>query len=70
MAAVELWLAGTFPLTTGLLLMGIYHSIIGVMEGILTVVVILALEKTRPDLLAWNRIKEMDNKKYTPNEVE
>ena len=70
MAAVELWLAGTFPLTTGLLLMGIYHSIIGVIEGILTVVVILALEKTRPDLLAWNRIKEMDNKKYTPNEVE
>ena len=70
MVAVELWLAGTFPLTTGLLLMGIYHSIIGVMEGILTVVVILALEKTRPDLLAWNRIKRMDDNKSTANEVE
>ncbi len=69
MVAVELWLAGTFPLTTGLLLMGIYHSIIGVMEGILTVVVILALEKTRPDLLAWNKIKKMDDQKTTPNEV-
>jgi cobalt/nickel transport system permease protein len=58
MVAVELWLAGTFPLVTGLVLMGLYHSIIGVIEGILTVVVILALEKTRPDLLAWNRIKK------------
>jgi cobalt/nickel transport system permease protein len=53
--AVELWLAGTFPLQAGLILMGLYHSIIGILEGILTVVVILALEKTRPDLLAWNR---------------
>lgn len=52
---VELWLAGTFPLVQGLILMGGYHAIIGVIEGILTVVVILAIEKTRPDLLAWNR---------------
>ena len=63
MVAVELWLAGTFPLGAGLLLMGLYHAVIGVIEGILTVVVILALEKTRPDLLAWNRIKKMDNQK-------
>jgi len=70
MVAVELWLAGTFPLNTGLLLMGLYHSIIGVIEGILTVVVILALEKTRPDLLAWNRIKRTDNQKPNVNEVE
>jgi cobalt/nickel transport system permease protein len=70
MVAVELWLAGTFPLNTGLLLMGLYHSIIGVIEGILTVVVILALEKTRPDLLAWNRIKRADNQKPNVNEVE
>lgn len=55
--AVELWLAGTFPLRGGLILMGLYHSVIGIIEGILTVVVILALEKTRPDLLAWNRIQ-------------
>ena len=70
MVAVELWLAGTFPLTTGLLLMGLYHSIIGIIEGILTVVVILALEKTRPDLLAWNRIKRTDNQKPDVNRVE
>jgi len=70
MVAVELWLAGTFPLNTGLLLMGLYHSIIGIIEGILTVVVILALEKTRPDLLAWNRIKRTDNQKPDVNGVE
>ena len=40
MVAVELWLAGTFPLGAGLLLMGLYHAVIGVIEGILTVVVI------------------------------
>jgi len=55
--AVEMWLAGTFPLGLGLMFMGLYHSVIGIIEGILTVVVILALEKTRPDLLAWNRKK-------------
>ncbi len=55
--AVEMWLAGTFPLGLGLMFMGLYHAVIGIMEGIITVVVILALEKTRPDLLAWNRKK-------------
>lgn len=69
MVAVELWLAGTFPLGAGLILMGIYHSIIGIIEGILTVVVILALEKTRPDLLAWNRIKRMDTGKPESSEA-
>jgi cobalt/nickel transport system permease protein len=59
MVAVEMWLAGTFPLGLGLIFMGLYHSVIGVIEGILTVIVILALEKTRPDLLAWNRIKKI-----------
>ncbi len=69
MVAVELWLAGTFPLGAGLLLMGLYHAVIGVIEGILTVVVILALEKTRPDLLAWNRIKKMDNQKPSEESI-
>jgi cobalt/nickel transport system permease protein len=69
MVAVELWLAGTFPLGAGLILMGIYHSIIGVIEGILTVIVIMALENTRPDLLAWNRIKRMNNQKSKSSEA-
>jgi cobalt/nickel transport system permease protein len=66
--AVEMWLAGTFPLGLGLMFMGLYHSVIGIIEGILTVVVILALEKTRPDLLAWNR-KKMGDLKPEASEV-
>lgn len=62
MVAIEMWLAGTFPLGMGLIFMGLYHSIIGIIEGVLTVVVILALERTRSDLLAWNKIKNITNK--------
>jgi cobalt/nickel transport system permease protein len=69
MVAVEMWLAGTFPLGLGLMFMGLYHSVIGIIEGILTVVVILALEKTRPDLLAWNRKKKMGDLKPEASEV-
>jgi cobalt/nickel transport system permease protein len=63
--AVEMWLAGTFPLGLGLAFMGLYHSIIGIIEGVLTVFVILALERVRPDLLAWNRNKVDDIKPET-----
>ena len=63
--AVEMWLAGTFPLGAGLFFMGLYHSVIGIIEAILTVVVILALEKLRPDLLAWNRKKTGELKEET-----
>ncbi len=52
--AVEMTLAGTFPLVPGLVAMGTYHAFIGVIEAVLTVIVIFALEKFRPDLLAWN----------------
>lgn len=61
--AVEMWLAGTFPLDLGLLFMGLYHSVIGVIEAILTVVIILGLESIRPDLLAWNRKKDVEDVK-------
>ncbi|MEA4956846.1 Fused nickel transport protein NikMN [bioreactor metagenome] len=53
--AVEMALAGTFPLVLGLASMGIYHAFIGIIEAILTIIVIMALEKFRPDLLAWNK---------------
>jgi cobalt/nickel transport system permease protein len=56
--AIELYLAGTFPLKEGLLLMGTYHAIIGIVEGIITVVVILGIQSLRPDLLAWNKKRE------------
>jgi cobalt/nickel transport system permease protein len=67
--AVEMWLGGTFPLVSGLIAMGFWHAGIGVIEAILTVVVILALEKTRPDLLAWNRNKKQVDLKPETKEV-
>lgn len=67
--AIEMALAGTFPLVAGLLSMGIYHAFIGIIEAVLTVVVIMALEKIRPDLLAWNRNKNMDEIKPETSEV-
>ncbi|HEY0196873.1 MAG TPA: cobalt transporter CbiM [Methanobacterium sp.] len=67
--AVQMWLAGTFPLDIGLVSMGIYHAFIGVIEAILTVVVIIALEKLRPDLLAWNRNKDLDERELETSEV-
>ncbi|WP_321421152.1 cobalt transporter CbiM [uncultured Methanobacterium sp.] len=67
--AVEMWLAGTFPLVAGLASMGIYHAFIGIIEGVLTVVVIMALEKLRPDLLAWNREKKIGEPKSETGEV-
>ncbi len=67
--AVEMWLAGTFPLVQGLAAMGIYHAFIGIIEAVLTVVVIMALEKLRPDLLAWNKKKDMGEIKTERSEV-
>ena len=54
-AAFEMAFAGTFPLSIGVASMALYHAFIGIIEGVLTVIVIYALEKFRPDLLAWNR---------------
>jgi len=61
-AAFEMFIAGTFPLNIGLASMGLYHVFIGVIEGVLTCIVIYALEKFRPDLLTWNK------KSYTEGE--
>ena len=55
--AIEMAIAGTFPLNIGLASMGIYHAFIGIIEAVLTVIVVMALEKFRPDLLAWDRKK-------------
>lgn len=53
--AVEMTIAGSFPLVPGLIAMGTYHAFIGIIEAVLTVIVIYALEKFRPDLLVWNK---------------
>lgn len=66
--AVQMWLAGTFPLIEGLAMMGLYHFFIGIIEAILTVVVLIALDKVRPDLLAWNRKKNMGEKTLEASE--
>jgi len=50
-ASVELFFAGTFPLVAGMIGMGIYHAIIGVVEGIVTVAVIYLIINVRPDLV-------------------
>jgi cobalt/nickel transport system permease protein len=51
--ALELALAGTFPLNLGLFFMGLYHAVIGIAEGAITVIAILAIQRVRPDLLPW-----------------
>ncbi|MFH0966530.1 MAG: cobalt transporter CbiM [Methanobacteriota archaeon] len=50
--AIEMFIAGTFPLVPGLMAMGIYHAAIGIIEGIVTALVIYLLAKARPDLVS------------------
>jgi cobalt/nickel transport system permease protein len=49
--AVEMYFAGTFPLKEGLIAMGLYHAIIGVIEGLVTVAAIYLITRARPDLV-------------------
>ncbi len=49
--AVELYFAGTFPLQAGLIAMGLYHAIIGIIEGFVTVVAIRLIMTARPDIV-------------------
>jgi cobalt/nickel transport system permease protein len=49
--AVELYVAGTFPLQAGLIAMGLYHAIIGIIEGFVTVVAIRLILTARPDIM-------------------
>jgi len=49
--AIEMFIAGTFPLREGLIAMGLYHAIIGVIEGIVTVAAIYLITTVRPDLV-------------------
>ncbi|MEM2934223.1 MAG: cobalt transporter CbiM [Halobacteria archaeon] len=50
--SLELYLAGTFPLYEGLLFMGMYHAVIGLIaEGIITAIVIKAIAIVKPELI-------------------
>ncbi|WP_407432246.1 cobalt transporter CbiM [Methanobrevibacter sp.] len=55
--ALEMAAAGTFPLNVGVPSMVLYHVFIGIIEAVLTVIVLMALNKFRPDLLIWNKNK-------------
>lgn len=50
-AAVEMYWAGTFPLREGLIAMGLYHALIGFIEGAITVVAIRLIASARPDIM-------------------
>jgi len=49
--AVEMSIAGTFPLREGLIAMGLYHALIGVIEGFVTVIAIRLIMTARPDIV-------------------
>ena len=53
--AIEMGIAGTFPMNIGIPSMVLYHFFIGIIEAVLTVIVLVALDKFRPDLLTWNK---------------
>lgn len=56
--AVEMAIAGTFPLVPGLISMGLYHAAIGVIEGIITACAIYLIATARPDLMPLEKKKE------------
>jgi cobalt/nickel transport system permease protein len=50
--AFELSIAGTFPLKAGLVFMGLYHFVIGIVgEGVISTIVYVAINGLRPDLI-------------------
>ena len=51
LCAVELAIAGTFPLVLGLISMGAYHAVIGLIEGGITAVALYLIASARPDIL-------------------
>ena len=54
-AAAELSVAGTLPLALGLAGMGLYHAVIGLIEGGITVVALHLIMDARPDLVTITR---------------
>jgi cobalt/nickel transport system permease protein len=50
-AAVEMFFAGTFPIREGLIAMGVYHALIGIIEGMITILVLQLIIRVRPDLV-------------------
>lgn len=53
MCAIELSLSGTAPITSVLPIMVSVHAVIGIGEGIITVLVVSFLKKVRPEMIRW-----------------
>jgi cobalt/nickel transport system permease protein len=54
-----MYFAGTFPLVPGLIAMGLYHAVIGIIEGFVTVFAIQLIVAARPDIVDFKiNIKE------------
>jgi cobalt/nickel transport system permease protein len=49
---VEMAVAGTIPLLLGLVSMGLYHAVIGVIEGAITAIALYLIITARPDILS------------------
>jgi cobalt/nickel transport system permease protein len=49
--AFEMYFAGTFPLREGLIAMGLYHAVIGIIEGFVTAIAIRFIVDARPDIV-------------------
>jgi cobalt/nickel transport system permease protein len=50
--AIELAVAGTLPLTFGLVTMGVYHAVIGIIEGGITAFALSLIVHARPDIIS------------------
>jgi cobalt/nickel transport system permease protein len=49
--AFEMYFAGTFPLREGLIAMGLYHALIGIIKAFVTVIAIHLIVTARPDIV-------------------
>jgi cobalt/nickel transport system permease protein len=56
--ALMIVIAGTFPLVPGMIAMGIYHAVIGIIEGIITAGALYLIVQARPDMIPDYIIKE------------
>ncbi len=61
-----------FPYSTyiALLAMGVHHSIIGIIEGVATVVILLVIDGVRPDLLTIERVVPSLTGDWSPKQKE
>jgi cobalt/nickel transport system permease protein len=54
--AIELAVAGTLPLTFGLVTMGVYHAVIGIIEGGITAFALSLIVHARPDIVSGEAV--------------